>query len=112
MLVTARVVGSPTASAEIFDAAERYCSSNDGEILSTSAMLSKPYASSSAGRNSAGSISSASRSRIALPYSVRFSRWTPTWPGSGRSEEHTSELQSRENIVCRLLLEKKKLYTF
>src|SRR5690606_41036083 len=26
-----------------------------------------------------------------------------------RSEEHTSELQSRENLVCRLLLEKKKL---
>src|SRR6266700_5019677 len=32
-------------------------------------------------------------------------------PGPGeaqRSEEHTSELQSRENLVCRLLLEKKK----
>src|SRR5690606_40917010 len=28
--------------------------------------------------------------------------------GGGRSEEHTSELQSRENLVCRLLLEKKK----
>src|SRR5690606_2328948 len=27
--------------------------------------------------------------------------------GGGRSEEHTSELQSRENLVCRLLLEKK-----
>src|SRR5690606_40581600 len=27
---------------------------------------------------------------------------------NGRSEEHTSELQSRENLVCRLLLEKKK----
>src|SRR5690606_39375760 len=27
-----------------------------------------------------------------------------------RSEEHTSELQSRENLVCRLLLEKKKTY--
>src|SRR5690606_29400270 len=27
---------------------------------------------------------------------------------SNRSEEHTSELQSRENLVCRLLLEKKK----
>src|SRR4249919_4042701 len=27
-----------------------------------------------------------------------------------RSEEHTSELQSRENLVCRLLLEKKKNY--
>src|SRR5690606_41881788 len=30
------------------------------------------------------------------------------WPTSRRSEEHTSELQSRENLVCRLLLEKKK----
>src|SRR5690606_40265490 len=28
-----------------------------------------------------------------------------------RSEEHTSELQSRENLVCRLLLEKKKKKT-
>src|SRR5436309_8248860 len=34
-----------------------------------------------------------------------------SWPmrrASNRSEEHTSELQSRENLVCRLLLEKKK----
>src|SRR5215813_15259054 len=33
------------------------------------------------------------------------------WPGSAggwRSEEHTSELQSRPHLVCRLLLEKKK----
>src|SRR5436309_4995474 len=29
-------------------------------------------------------------------------------PSSERSEEHTSELQSRENLVCRLLLEKQK----
>src|SRR2546427_1694939 len=28
--------------------------------------------------------------------------------GVGRSEEHTSELQSQSNLVCRLLLEKKK----
>src|SRR2546430_8031848 len=28
--------------------------------------------------------------------------------GAGRSEEHTSELQSQSNLVCRLLLEKKK----
>src|SRR3712207_7247128 len=28
--------------------------------------------------------------------------------GQGRSEEHTSELQSRQYLVCRLLLEKKK----
>src|SRR2546430_3217357 len=30
-------------------------------------------------------------------------------PASTRSEEHTSELQSQSNLVCRLLLEKKKL---
>src|SRR5438105_12826968 len=30
-------------------------------------------------------------------------------PGARRSEEHTSELQSRVDLVCRLLLEKKKL---
>src|SRR3712207_8259880 len=29
-------------------------------------------------------------------------------PRAGRSEEHTSELQSRQYLVCRLLLEKKK----
>src|SRR5688572_30910084 len=31
-----------------------------------------------------------------------------TKPGPSRSEEHTSELQSQSNLVCRLLLEKKK----
>src|SRR5690349_22072420 len=31
--------------------------------------------------------------------------------GVGRSEEHTSELQSRRDLVCRLLLEKKKKKT-
>src|SRR3712207_7988945 len=31
--------------------------------------------------------------------------------GRGRSEEHTSELQSRQYLVCRLLLEKKKTTT-
>src|SRR5207302_2143210 len=32
-------------------------------------------------------------------------------PGGTRSEEHTSELQSREKLVCRLLLEKKNKFT-
>src|SRR2546429_5239475 len=32
----------------------------------------------------------------------------PTAPPASRSEEHTSELQSRLHLVCRLLLEKKK----
>src|SRR2546422_8552148 len=34
-----------------------------------------------------------------------------TWVKKNRSEEHTSELQSRLHLVCRLLLEKKKRYT-
>src|SRR5436309_8450784 len=43
----------------------------------------------------------------------RLVRVLPQWRLDGasqnaRSEEHTSELQSRENLVCRLLLEKKK----
>src|SRR3712207_9260120 len=33
-------------------------------------------------------------------------------PRTRRSEEHTSELQSRQYLVCRLLLEKKKLISF
>src|SRR5207253_10651196 len=33
---------------------------------------------------------------------------TTNWPVTARSEEHTSELQSRGHLVCRLLLEKKK----
>src|SRR3712207_8696128 len=33
-------------------------------------------------------------------------------PAQTRSEEHTSELQSRQYLVCRLLLEKKKILTY
>src|SRR5690242_21333967 len=44
------------------------------------------------------------------------SRDTQTVPENRRSEEHTSELQSHVNLVCRLLLEKKKqnkvIYTY
>src|SRR5690606_8691050 len=45
-------------------------------------------------------------SRSAAP-SVR-AKMASTLRRAARSEEHTSELQSRENLVCRLLLEKKK----
>src|SRR2546421_6784060 len=39
-------------------------------------------------------------------YALIFASSTPS--AFGRSEEHTSELQSRSDLVCRLLLEKKK----
>src|SRR5690606_39537653 len=50
-----------------------------------------------------------SRSRRSPPRSATSAR-VPATSGSPprRSEEHTSELQSRENLVCRPLLEKKK----
>src|SRR5207302_4720670 len=42
------------------------------------------------------------------PAHLREGGLSPGARGTSRSEEHTSELQSRENLVCRLLLEKKK----
>src|SRR3712207_7820732 len=56
-----------------------------------------------------------SNSRLPVAPSSRFTFWLtadcvrPT--RSARSEEHTSELQSRQYLVCRLLLEKKKSQT-
>src|SRR5690606_40786747 len=48
---------------------------------------------------------------VGANYSVT-APWSPAAVhGPARSEEHTSELQSRENLVCRLLLEKKNKTT-
>src|SRR5690625_6478638 len=49
----------------------------------------------------------ASSSTMNIPASPLYT-WSSVCP---RSEEHTSELQSRGHLVCRLLLEKKKVYT-
>src|SRR5207248_7662389 len=40
--------------------------------------------------------------------SIALALWRNTRPSGPRSEEHTSELQSPYDLVCRLLLEKKK----
>src|SRR3712207_8693165 len=40
--------------------------------------------------------------KLSLPWWLSWANWI-----LGRSEEHTSELQSRQYLVCRLLLEKK-----
>src|SRR5690554_7401778 len=51
---------------------------------------------------------------VVVGYRGNFRRWACFFARSGyglwrqRSEEHTSELQSRPHLVCRLLLEKKK----
>src|SRR5690606_41326026 len=70
------------------------------------------------GDGSAGTIDVVSSSplRMARARSMRFTRCCATLSSfcacsrasdASRSDEHTSELQSRENLVCRLLLEKK-----
>src|SRR3712207_8901163 len=53
------------------------------------------------------------RRLIRSPHTINIAHWLPGRPASPhaadiRSEEHTSELQSRQYLVCRLLLEKKK----
>src|SRR5258708_27865481 len=56
-------------------------------------------------------IACAARRRLAPMRLMRSrTRFDPTYPAApnSRSEEHTSELQSPDHLVCRLLLEKKK----
>src|SRR3712207_7827046 len=48
------------------------------------------------------------RSRLSSPLTPTT---LPSWVTRRRSEEHTSELQSRQYLVCRLLLEKKNYNT-
>src|SRR5205809_3747905 len=48
---------------------------------------------------------------MALGISSAIPVWFPECAAAMRSEEHTSELQSRLQLVCRLLLEKKNRYT-
>src|SRR3712207_9331931 len=55
-----------------------------------------------------GSDASACLTRSSLIFIIMKTDVNPRDCGKGRSEEHTSELQSRQYLVCRLLLEKKK----
>src|SRR2546422_1864443 len=56
----------------------------------------------------APSTTAAQAPRAVPPWRPRESRAGTARPPPRRSEEHTSELQSRLHLVCRLLLEKKK----
>src|SRR5256885_8891784 len=55
-----------------------------------------------------GRCRNGARSGTWCPSTRRWSAWAGTASFALRSEEHTSELQSPCNLVCRLLLEKKK----
>src|SRR5256886_5531247 len=60
---------------------------------------------------SSSALEGASTNSASAPASLyRRQRWIASSnPFTCRSEEHTSELQSQSNLVCRLLLEKKKI---
>src|SRR2546428_4795540 len=75
----------------------------------------RPGARAAGGAHAAGRGPPAGTDALALPGGDVPARPGPARGGAGhrgrregRSEEHTSELQSRSDIVCRLLLEKKK----
>ena len=86
VLVNSRLIGYSVVPGRTFGIAhgQRADALRRGEIaleqqrrgLQRVAMLSKPKSPPSLGSSSVTSTSSASRSRIALPYSVRFRRWT------------------------------------
>src|SRR3712207_9470930 len=65
-------------------------------------MLQMPPATSSSASSASGSIS------VFWVSAMVRSPGRGDVPRASRSEEHTSELQSRQYLVCRLLLEKKK----
>src|SRR5207249_11178139 len=79
---------------------------HDALPISTPQVAGKPAAKPAADKSSAApqlgaTAAAAPKLQLrAVPYAPVTDRW--------RSEEHTSELQSRFDLVCRLLLEKKK----
>src|SRR3712207_9245846 len=95
-----------TATTEIYT-----LSLHDALPISTSAHVAPPWTWTVRRDASTRTERMADRS-ITTPWSteaVPATLWPPPRTASGRrSEEHTSELQSRQYLVCRLLLEKKK----
>ena len=86
--------GRPTARTAIARAAITYCSMNDGDTCRPLAMLSKCLTSSSCGRNSPGSTSSASRSWTAFAYpcdSAAAARSRDSRAGSPRPRRESFE---------------------
>src|SRR5688572_31522068 len=88
---------SPQPRSTCSNGVKRYERSSDGHLA-----------------NMPGGSPAGSRYSANTPTTLGAGRWLPHCPAAlcsspgPRSEEHTSELQSQSNLVCRLLLEKKK----
>src|SRR5690606_39976833 len=91
----------------LHDALPIWASNSSSVISSLSALTDAAGDAATGGATfAAGSPCKASRSFSNSSSVMSPSPLTAASP-TARSEEHTSELQSRENLVCRLLLEKK-----
>src|SRR5690606_40927537 len=94
---TVRTCESPTGATSLVS----------NTVLVVLSSRSVPMLGSRAGRASLGMV----RPRVSVVLCMMLDSTVPNEKRlvcpSARSEEHTSELQSRENLVCRLLLEKK-----
>src|SRR3712207_6778961 len=86
---------SPACLIHVIPAIE--AGATDGEIFEAVAVAT----------NAAGFVPGGAGIPYAFQYAVKVLEITAKYR-AGRSEEHTSELQSRQYLVCRLLLEKKK----
>src|SRR2546430_2889908 len=99
------VAGSPSRSPPFF--APRCCSSGRHHFRSTTTRKCCPR------RMASRELPCWEQSSRSASQRSRFGRAGGTARkkiASARSEEHTSELQSQSNLVCRLLLEKKKTH--
>src|SRR5215208_519905 len=101
-----RAVASPVVSMRSVGSEPPVIAAPDAGLGRTSSRASRASRPSSPASTSSAS-SSSSRGRFRSS-GRRAATNGSRWPTSARSEEHTSELQSRGHLVCRLLLEKKK----
>src|SRR5699024_11676061 len=83
--------------------------SNSPVIVAENAKLENAVASSVGGAFAAAGQNCNGVQRIYIHEDV-YEEYTQKFIEQTRSEEHTSELQSRFDLVCRLLLEKKNIY--
>src|SRR5690606_41199328 len=99
-------------SRNTYDATVTYSSTpaarTKATISATGTRPKKKYVSSSLRRTRHSSAARLRTSATTSSHAEATSQEIHASRRSRRSEEHTSELQSRENLVCRLLLEKKK----
>src|SRR3712207_7285194 len=76
------------------------------------ALTDTPRTVSSSRTHNISNLSQGTSSRRGVWHKIEVQHWRKERSEGKRSEEHTSELQSRQYLVCRLLLEKKKTHMY